>query len=349
MVARNDCIGGRQDGLGGAVVLLEHDRASARVVALELLDVADGRTAEGVDRLIGITDHAQLTCRQGRRIDPDELLDEHVLRVVGVLILVDHDVPETATVVLGNIREELKQGNRAGDQVIEVEGIRALQTSLILAVRLGECLLHLIRGASGVCLVIDELVLEVRHLGQEAARGEPLGVEIKIANDHGHQSQGILLVVDREAAGDAEARGFGTQDAHAGTVEGRDPHRLGPRPDQLGYSLLHLAGGLVREGDGQDLARLRITGGEQMSHATREHASLARTGARHDQQRGAAMLDGSTLGVVEIVNERRSHLGIVGNGPDRPAMRSRAGIRLIGKNLTIADPSPLMTIRPLRP
>ena len=61
------------------------------------------------------------------------------------------------------------------------------------------------------------------------------------------------------------------------------------------------------------------------------------------------MLDGSTLGVVEIVNERRSHLGIVGNGPDRPAMHSRAGIRLIGKNLTIADPSPLMIIRPLRP
>jgi hypothetical protein len=28
------------------------------------------------------------------------------------------------------------------------------------------------------------------------------------------------------------------------------------------------------------------------------------------------MLDGGALGVVEIVNERRSHLGIVGNGAD---------------------------------
>ena len=28
------------------------------------------------------------------------------------------------------------------------------------------------------------------------------------------------------------------------------------------------------------------------------------------------MLDGSALGVIEIVNQRRSHLGIVGNGPD---------------------------------
>jgi hypothetical protein len=64
-----------------------------------------------------------------------------------------------------------------------------------------------------------------------------------------------------------------------------------------------------------------------MGHTTREHASLARAGARHDQQGCAAVLNGCALGVVEIVNERRSHLGIVGNRPDswfRQSQRRRS-------------------------
>ena len=46
-----------QDGLGGAVVLLQQDRSGVRVVALELGDVADRRAAERVDRLVGVAHH----------------------------------------------------------------------------------------------------------------------------------------------------------------------------------------------------------------------------------------------------------------------------------------------------
>ena len=54
-VAGDDGVRRGQDGLGGAVVLLQHDRAGLRIVPLELDDVADGRAAEGVDRLVGVT------------------------------------------------------------------------------------------------------------------------------------------------------------------------------------------------------------------------------------------------------------------------------------------------------
>ena len=47
----DDGVGGVEDVLGGAVVLLEQDRAGAGVVLLELLDVADRGAAEGVDGL----------------------------------------------------------------------------------------------------------------------------------------------------------------------------------------------------------------------------------------------------------------------------------------------------------
>ncbi len=56
-----------QDRLRGPVVLLQQDGARLRVVGLELHDVADARAAEGVDGLVGITDHGQLSRRQGGR------------------------------------------------------------------------------------------------------------------------------------------------------------------------------------------------------------------------------------------------------------------------------------------
>ncbi|CAH0327285.1 hypothetical protein SRABI128_05950 [Microbacterium sp. Bi128] len=51
-VAGDHRVGGAEDGLGGAVVLLELDGAGVRVVLLELHDVADVRAAEGVDGLV---------------------------------------------------------------------------------------------------------------------------------------------------------------------------------------------------------------------------------------------------------------------------------------------------------
>ena len=58
---------------------------------------------------------------------PTELADQHVLRVVGVLVLVDQHVPEPPPVVLGDVRERLQQVHRRHDQVVEVQrvGLRA--------------------------------------------------------------------------------------------------------------------------------------------------------------------------------------------------------------------------------
>ena len=58
-VVADDGVGRREDVLGRAVVLLEEDDLRAREVALELADVADVGAAEGVDRLVGVTDDGQ--------------------------------------------------------------------------------------------------------------------------------------------------------------------------------------------------------------------------------------------------------------------------------------------------
>ena len=62
-VAGDDGVRRGQDGLRRPVVLLEQDHPGVGVVGLELQDVADRRAAEGVDRLVGVTDDTEL----GRR------------------------------------------------------------------------------------------------------------------------------------------------------------------------------------------------------------------------------------------------------------------------------------------
>jgi hypothetical protein len=116
-VVADDGVRGGEDVLRRAVVLLEQHDLGARVVALELGDVADVGAAEGVDRLVGVADDGErrrLAVARSKIIMPSrrrraphragELVDERVLGVVGVLVLVDEDVPEPA-VDVGDVRE----------------------------------------------------------------------------------------------------------------------------------------------------------------------------------------------------------------------------------------------------
>ena len=108
-VPRDHGVGGRQDGLRGAVVLLQQDGTGVRVVVLEVLDVPDRGPAERVDRLIRVTHHTEFGRGDahlvvvGRRA-AHEGADQDVLRVVGVLVLVHHDVAEPPPVVRGDLR-----------------------------------------------------------------------------------------------------------------------------------------------------------------------------------------------------------------------------------------------------
>ena len=306
LVAGDDRVGGAQDGLGGAVVLLEQDGAGVGVVLLELLDVADGGPAEGVDRLVCVTDHdelARLDAVLAAGLGPaDELAHQLVLGVVGVLVLVDHDVPEPAPVVLGDVGEGLEHVHRGHDQVVEVHGVGLAQPPLVGRVGLGEHLLLVRAGLAHparVGLLVDQLVLEVAHLVAERAWVVSLGVEVHVADDHRHQPLAVGGVVDREGRAQPHLVGLAAQDAHARAVEGHHPHRLGAGADERGDPLAHLGGGLVGEGDGEHLAGLHAAGGEQVGDAVGEHAGLARPCAGDDEQGAALVQHGLALLRVE--------------------------------------------------
>ena len=317
-VAGDDGVGGRQDVLGGTVVLLQQDGAGGRVILLELLDVAYGGAAEGVDGLIGVADDGQLPGRRGRARPggaraADELAHEDVLGVVGVLVLVDEHVAEATPVHLGDGGPVLEQGHGAHDEVVEVEGVGGIQPGGVGAVDLDEVafegvgshsLLRVLRGG-------DELVLQVRDAVGEGLGGESFGVDAELAHDERDEAGGVGGVVDGECGAQTGGVMLSAQDAHAGGMEGGDPHALADRPNQGRDALAHLGGGLVGEGDRQDLTGAGSAGGEQVGDAVGEHPGLAGPGAGDDEQGRTGVRDGPLLGGVEAGEE----LGRVGDAP----------------------------------
>ena len=192
--------------------------------------------------------------------------------------------------------------HRGHDQVVEVHGVGLAQPPLVGRVGLGEHLLLVRAGLAdppGIRLVVDQLVLEVGHLVAERARVVALGVEVHVADDHRHQPLGVGGVVDREGRAQPHLVGLAAQDAHAGAVEGHDPHGPGARADQARDALAHLGRGLVGEGDGEHLAGLHAAGGQQVGDAVGQHPGLARAGAGDDEQRAALVEHGLALLGVE--------------------------------------------------
>ena len=150
-------------------------------------------------------------------------------------------------------------------------------------------------------------------------RGEALRVEVEIAQDVAREPHRVGLVVDREARRVPEPFGVAAEDAHARGVERGDPHLLGDGSHQRADALFHLVGGLVGEGDGQDLERRDVLLSDEPGDAMGEDARLAGAGTRHHQLRTAAVGDRVFLGGVQPL-EQVGH-----GGPTLPGGCGSAG------------------------
>ncbi len=304
---RHDRVRRRQDVLRRPVVLLKQDDPGAGEVTLEFGDVAYGRAAERVDRLVSVADHAELARRhevvtpQMARPAADKLPDQHVLRVVGVLVLIDQDVPELAPPVGGHVRKCLEQVDGDHDDVVEVHRACGDQPALILAVGLGERLLPVPVGSRRDGLVVEQIVLERRHPAGHGLRRVVLGVQVELAADQAHQPLGVRLIVDRERGRVPEPRRLPAQDPDAGRVECQQPHAASLRAGQRVRAGGHLARRLVRERDREYLRRRHVALCHQVGDPVGQHAGLARPRAGDDQQRAALVQHGSALLRVEPV------------------------------------------------
>ena len=339
LVVGDDGVGRVEDGLRGAVVLFEHDGPRVGEILLEVLDVADVGAAERVDGLVGVAHHGDprragssgggtgLYALRGRvrsssstlpRVDAGEFAHEHVLRVVGVLVLVNEDVAESVMVVLGHVRMVTQQFDGAHDQVVEVDGVGEREPMLVFGVDDRVQRLDVADGADLVAalagfevgrilgelrLDADELVLVVGDASEDGARRVAFDVDVEFGGDDLDESFGVGGVVDGESVGQSDGLAVAAQDAHTCGVEGGHPHALGDGADERFESFAHLGGRLVGEGDGEDLTGPCAEPAEDPCDAAGEHARLARAGARADEQRLPLVLHGLRLLRVEVADE----------------------------------------------
>ena len=83
-----------QDGLGTAIVLLQTDYLGIAVLVFKVLDIFDSCSTEFIDTLVIITNNADIVVSASKQTYQQEL------RVVGILILVHHDVAEAIAIFL---------------------------------------------------------------------------------------------------------------------------------------------------------------------------------------------------------------------------------------------------------
>ena len=151
----------------------------------------------------------------------------------------------------------------------------------------------------------DQLVLQRRDRGVQAAGREPLRVEVEVAPHVVDEAHGVGLVVDRERRPVAHAparRGAGCARTPSGTSTPTSCRATGPT--SAGDALLHLARGLVGERDREEPERRHPPLGDQVRDAVREHPGLARSGARDDEDRPVGRADRLVLHRVEAGEQR---------------------------------------------
>ena len=311
----------REDRLRRAIVLLEAHDLGARIVVLEVEDVADVGAPPLVDRLVAVADDAHVAMLGG------EQPDDAVLRAVRVLVLVDEHVAPEAAVVGEDVRNLGEEADHQQQQVVEVDGARLAQPLLVARVDERRFLLPRPPRVAQRLGHGDHLVLEVRDAVHGGARRERAVGQLTLLQAVLHERQAIVLVVDREVRRQAQVRAVLAQDPHAPRMERGDQRRLEPdRRQQAVDPSRHLAGGLVGERHGEQVARREIAATEQPGDPVGDHARLAAAGAGQHEQRTVAGRHGFALGGIQIVEEtlhRCCHHAIV---PDRVKLRAAGQI-----------------------
>ena len=290
-----------------APVARHHLVADPHVLDRPRRSVAHGDLSTGDQALIRVADHHHVAALFGE--EPHHL----PLRDVGVLELVDEHVMEAFLPTGQRVGVLLEQLHREHEQVVEVERGRLGQALLVDAVHLGDALLG--RGERLLDRLFpgDEVVLHRRDRGLQTAGRETLGVEVEVASHVVGQAHRVGLVVDRELRAVPEHGRLASQDARAHRVKRRHPHLLGDGADEIRDPFLHLAGGLVGEGDRREPEGRHAVLGHEERDAVGEHAGLARTRARDHEDRAVGRRRRLTLDGVEPLEDvgRRDHPRIV--------------------------------------
>ena len=119
------------------------------------------------------------------------------------------------------------------------------------------------------------------------------------------QADLVVGIQNGEAGFQADQFSMFAQDAGAQCVEGSQPHPLCRRANQMGDALAHFLGGLVGEGDAQDLIGLGLALMQNLRKPGGQHAGLAGASPCQYQNGSVNYLHRQALGIVQSVQPGR--------------------------------------------
>jgi hypothetical protein len=286
-VVRDDRVGGAQDGLRGAVVLLQAHGARGVEIVGEALDVLDLRAAPAVDRLVVVTDRDDGNMLTGQHPQP------RVLDRVRVLELVDENLPETLLVMRQHLRRLQPQLVGAQQQLGEVHHAAALAGLLVggihalhgLQIQVAEGHLDVRRAQPLVLLPVDVPLCLLRRPARL--------VELQLAAHALHQAQLVIAVEDLEILRQARLLPVHFQQAVGEAVERADPETVRGHLQHVLDTPAHFPRRLVGKGHGENRMRRELLGPDQPGDAMHQHPCLSRPGTGQHQH--VATLGGHRL------------------------------------------------------
>ena len=154
--------------------------------------------------------------------------------------------------------------DRVHQEVAEIAGVEGFQALLIGAVQLAALAIAERAGvAFGDFGRAEALVLPAVDHDRELAGGPAFVVEAFGLDQLLDEADDVVGVENGEGGSEADQLGMSSKQFDANRMERAEPgHALDRLADQRRNALLHLAGGLVGEGDGEDLAREGFAGGQ---------------------------------------------------------------------------------------
>ena len=259
LIVRNNGVGGVKYRLSRAVILLKANDLCVFILLFKAQDIFYSRAAEAVDALVVIADDADILMprREQRR--------EHILRVVRILILIDHYVFEAVLIVFAGLLIRSEELYHIDYQIVEVHGVGGLEELLILLIDLAYLLQAYIsltrRNKLGRGY---KLVLGAAYLGEHGLDRNHLLVISEALYALLGGAFGVVGVVDSEIMRIAYLVGVAAQNLGAGRVECARPNIVAIFAESLADTLLELACGFIGEGYRENLPRFRRTDAQKI-------------------------------------------------------------------------------------
>ena len=196
--------------------MIKRDDGGFGIVFLEVEDIADVRLAPAVYRLVVVADRKEVAVTLG------EEMDECVLRVIGVLVLVYHDVSEEASVVFecfGMCAEELYSEPQ---EVVKIECVIASEFFLVAAIGFCNEFFVVTAGLGFENEFIEELVFGSGNGVEEGARMNVLGVDFERFHGALHKCELVVAIENGKRGFVSQGGDVFAEDARTNAVERAD-------------------------------------------------------------------------------------------------------------------------------